>query len=662
MSKSITIKSHDFGNITVGTCRSTGYLCSNSFQLDKDSPTPTILDLRAKALEVLEMPLMTGQTYSAMTQQQVNEYNWQPTIETFNQSAYWIWGDVRGGGVALIHYPQANKISFFVSNGYYSPTSNDNVGRFQCHYYFPMDLSTKPSDALKSVFWAYFITSPLQSNLISPYPTDTYSQYVVTFPNVDLDRTAEQNPHPIWYKQLSQEVVESGQTVWTRDFYDPPTYNNWQNRFEEDTWGHLTGAGKDTKYYLSFESAKNYCFDYCIYVQAPFWVGGYLNGNILDDDLYGFSGYNHKYGSWHGQIVPDPDEDEPNEPQGGGGRKPTTVTPIPKTDVSNWTDVTATGFVRLYKPVSGELWGLANYMFGSLTDADATHLKKLLANPLDYIISLNMVHLSPTCSEYDEDVKLGGLSIGEGLGMLKLDQQFYTYDGGSIFVERAFDNFHDYAPFTRCQIIVPYCGIHDLPVDIVMNSTLSLQYVIDFLSGAVLAQLCITKYRTLRGEADDIVDSVLYQYTGNCFTPCPLANTDYRGAVNGILGIAGSAVTSMVSGNPLPLASGVSNAVVNSKPSVTSNVSTAGNYGFLGAQEAYLILTRPVQNMASDVNGNTMTGKWLGYRSNMFRRVDAFSGVLTVKKDTFWMEETATNATKEEIDEIKQLLEGGICV
>lgn len=604
---------------------------------------------------------MTQVVYSTAISDQLREYDYTQAINNFNASAYWIWGDLRSGGLALIHYP-VGKISFFVSNGYYSQSANPSRGKFQGHYFFPTNYNEVTNTCYKEVFIAYVITSPLSANLISPYPPDTYSDHVAVVPNFNFSNPAQVNP--IWFKKLEQSIQEGGSVVWTRDYYDPEPYNNWDNRFDTDSFaGILSNNGKDTLNYLTLNTGKKYCFDYCL-TMTEGYIGGYFQSQaILDDDYYGFGNYNHEYGSWHGEVVPDPDEDDPNNPQGGGGNKPTWQDPVGPTDPSNYeADVLSSGFVRLYKPVSGELQGLANYMFSTMTDLDATHLKKLLANPLDYIVALNMVHFSPSASEYDEDVKLGGLSIGEGVGMLKLDSQYYRLNGGSITIERAFGNFHDYSPFTRCQVVVPYCGIHELPIDIIMNSTISLNYVVDMLSGSMIAQLTVTKGKTLRGEADSINNGLLFTYTGNCFTPCPLANTDFRSAVNGVLGIAGSAVTSLVSGNPLPLASGVSNAVTNSKPSVTSNVSLAGNYGYMGAQKAYIILSRPVQNMASDENGNTITGRWLGYRSNMFRRVEQFTGVLTVKKGTFWMDENTTNATTEEITEIKNLLEGGICI
>lgn len=657
MSRSITIKTHDFGNIVVGSIRQTGYLCSNSFQVDRGSPIPTTLNLRDKAEMVWNLPNMSANTYGAMLNDQLNSYDWTQTIANFNESAYWIWGDVRSGGVALIHYN--NRLMFFVSNGYYTQSSNPQRGKFYGHYFYPTDFSVADIEAYKSIFFAYIITSPLSTTLISPYPEDIYGQYIGCICNFSYYRPETVNA--VWYKQLEQELVDSGGgVVWYRDYYDPPTNTSWNNRYEESEFGHLNNSGYETKNFMTLNSGKKYAFRYCIYTDMKY---AYNEATILDDDSYGLSNYNHEYGSWHGELVTDPDEDEPNDPQGGGGNKPTWQDPVSPSDPTNYeADVLSSGFVRLYKPVSSELVGLARYMFSTITDLDVMHLKKLLSNPLDYIISLNMVHFSPQCSTYEEDVKIGGLSVGEGLGMLKLDSQYYPLDGGSVTIERAFENFHDYAPFTRCQVVIPYCGIHELPIDIVMNSTIHLKYVVDMLSGSMIAQLSFTKGKTLRGEANAISNGLLFTYTGNCFTPCPLANTDYRGAVNGLLGIAGSAVTSMVSGNPLPLASGVSNAVTNSKPSVTSNVSTAGNYGYMGAQKAYIILSRPVQNMASDENGNTITGRWLGYRSNIFRRIDQFEGVLTVKKGTFWMDETQTNATKEEIDEIKELLEGGICI
>ena len=98
MSRSVTIKTHDYGNIVVGSIRQTGYLCSNSFQVDRGSPIPTTLNLRDKAERVWALPNMSQSVYGAMLNDQLNSYDWTQTIANFNASAYWIWGDVRSGG------------------------------------------------------------------------------------------------------------------------------------------------------------------------------------------------------------------------------------------------------------------------------------------------------------------------------------------------------------------------------------------------------------------------------------------------------------------------------------------------------------------------------------------------------------------------------------
>ena len=207
-------------------------------------------------------------------------------------------------------------------------------------------------------------------------------------------------------------------------------------------------------------------------------------------------GYVRMSGWWYGDSSVTPDDMDDggiNTPQGGGGTWDTTNTPVKPSDPTRITnDAFGTGFVNCYNPSSSELQQLAQFLFSGITKNVANMLKKLMANPMDYIVGLNMCHFNVT-STSATSVKFGG--VDTGVVMNVVDKQFKVMNGGSIQVPERSGSFLDYAPNTRCKIFVPYCGIHELPIDLIEGGTLHLRYIIDCLTGALVAELCLKRDR-----------------------------------------------------------------------------------------------------------------------------------------------------------------------
>lgn len=63
--------------------------------------------------------------------------------------------------------------------------------------------------------------------------------------------------------------------------------------------------------------------------------------------------------------------------------------------------------------------------------------------------------------------------------------------GGSITINRFFNNFLDYSDYTSIKLFIPFLGYIDLDVDICLGKTIQLYYVLNILKGTALVKLVV---------------------------------------------------------------------------------------------------------------------------------------------------------------------------
>ena len=152
----------------------------------------------------------------------------------------------------------------------------------------------------------------------------------------------------------------------------------------------------------------------------------------------------------------------------------------------------------------------------------------------------------------------------------------------------------------------------------------------------------------------------MWCFSGNCFTPIPIGNLDYRNAINSILGLIGGVGTTIATGNPMPIAGAVANGVMNSKPDFQMGGNIGSNYGYMTAQDAFIILQNTVQNRPYNFID------WKCYPSNRLLPISSFKGYIEVETDTFWCGGYKTSLgkpiTSTECEEIKNILNSGIWI
>lgn len=378
-----------------------------------------------------------------------------------------------------------------------------------------------------------------------------------------------------------------------------------------------------------------------------------------------------------GEPDPDPEDDD-----------------IEEADLPTMSFATA-GFCRIYRPSFAQVSALASYMWTdqNFLQTVINHLKQILENPIDAIISLSIVPCVPNVLT-DEEVKV--MYVPTGVYMPPVQRQFVEVDCGTYTLKEMYGSALDYNPYTSVQLYLPYVGIVQLDTDEVMGKTLSVGYRIDVVTGVCCA------YVKANGD-------VLYQFSGHCSIQQPITSADFSGYINAALaagklvasiaaaGAGAPAVAATLAGAPTPSISGsesktveternpntgrqitvgtrkresqtynpgasfgevatrgVSNtvgAVMNSKTIVQHSGGFSGNSGFMAAvRRPYLIVTRP--RIANPEN----YGKYNGRPSMIYLNLGDCTGFTQVQS----IQLTGIDATNPELSEIATLLNSGV--
>ena len=343
--------------------------------------------------------------------------------------------------------------------------------------------------------------------------------------------------------------------------------------------------------------------------------------------------------------------DIPYDPYGQGGT--TKPTPTPTGNFNNTTDpidpqtlptlsAVDTNFITLFSPNLTQLRALSSYMWGGL---DLELFKKLFANPMDAILGLSIVPVTPDQESSPSAVTLGNITTT--VSMPKITTQYKQVYCGTLNIDEYWGAYLDYSPYTKIEIYLPYVGIQTLDADDVMGKTITVIYNVDVLSGACVAML----------KCDN---SVLYTYAGSCAVSIPITGRDWTNVINGVIGVAtaaaGVAVAGATGGASVAAAAAGSalgstaNQLTSIKPTVQKSGTMASAAGILANQKPYLIITRPNQALPDQQN------KYTGYPSYITQTLGSCSGFTIVDR----IHLSGVRGTDAEIAEILALLKEGV--
>lgn len=343
-----------------------------------------------------------------------------------------------------------------------------------------------------------------------------------------------------------------------------------------------------------------------------------------------------------------------NTTTGNGGIPDNSGDDIDDEDLGDLNSLTAinSGLVTLYRPTQAELTAFANFLYTGITDSIADQLKKLVTNPLDYVIFVALCKFAPPIYGREEIAFCG---IGSGVSSDKIVNQFYDLDCGSITFNEQYNSFLDYSPNSKLKIYLPYCGVHDLNIDECMGSVISVKYRIDLLSGSGVAKIKITRLRRNTAPFDCRINSYIYEFPCNVYLTMPLSATDWRGTYQSLVSLAGGVVSGLATGGvggAVGIASSVASAVTSNKVSVSRSGQIGSSYGYLGQDKPYLILERPITSVPNQFE------YWEGLESNTLQKVSNLHGYTEIDPNTLWTDDIP--CTSEEAEELKSLFNSGV--
>ena len=260
------------------------------------------------------------------------------------------------------------------------------------------------------------------------------------------------------------------------------------------------------------------------------------------------------------------------------------IIPLPTAPTISVSD---SGFVTLYKPSLGQLQALSSYMWSGLFDI-AT-FRKIFADPMDCIISLALLPISPAASG-SQELKVG--NIGTGIVVDKLPTQFVEINFNTLNIGRRANNFMDYSPYTKVQIYLPFIGTRSLSIDDIAGRNIALRYIVDLFTGACNAALGAEVETIENGQKVKRI-TTLYEFTGNILANVPVTADNFASFLQATIGAVSTAVGVATGAGAITGIASAINSATAMKPDIEKSGNLSSTAGFLGVQKPYLILTYP---------------------------------------------------------------------
>lgn len=366
-------------------------------------------------------------------------------------------------------------------------------------------------------------------------------------------------------------------------------------------------------------------------------------------------------------VPPEPvdpnDEGEPADEGGGDGDHTPDYDPVPVPTTPTQGAATA-GFVTMYKLHQAIMSQFASDCFASnLWEA----FKLYFSNPMDFLVGVNLLPFEPTGGNSYKP-KYGAISFAHAYPTVA--NQYFDVDCGSVNVNKYWGSCFDYEPYTKIQIWLPYIGYRDLPVDEIMDMTVSVKYRCDCLTGDCVAFV----YTGVVGHTGPQVERIIGQFYGNCAVRVPFSGVSYDSAISNSIALMGAAASAGVSagagvaeaagkvggeisgleaaGRELATNTSSIGMVQGMKPNIHKGGAAGASTGYMSVQVPYLIRRIPRQNLPS----NYMHLK--GYPSNIGGKLSDFTGLAIV--DDIQLNDIP--AMEDERKEILQWLRGGVLI
>lgn len=414
-------------------------------------------------------------------------------------------------------------------------------------------------------------------------------------------------------------------------------------------------------------------------------ISAYLNGepsrNVMQDYIPP-----SKYDPYGGGGVSGPAGGNGSFSDGTSGDSSSTVP-----DGSAESNYAKTGLFTIYAMDLGQLQVLGSKLYADdLTERIGLEVMKFLWNsPIEAAISVQSYPFAlpggSSSSTGEQSIKFGSLVL-EGVSGSPVSDSSMQIAWGSIQLREFWGNFLDYAPHTKIDLYLPW-GAGFVALD-----------PHDCLPGALSI---VTNVELAKGTCVHVVTGkygVIGCYGGKCSTEIPLSALDtgakfltttvavaagVAGSVAAGAGVvAGTKAAGAAQATAMRAGAGVETAIragraaervasipyqsmsriatsvavpsavaaMRTPPSIQRSGSFYSSGAGLGPQKPFVIISRPEQNVPGGY------GRQFGYPSNMYSGLSRGSGYTEVAA----IHLSGINATGKELEEIEDLLKGGV--
>ena len=319
-------------------------------------------------------------------------------------------------------------------------------------------------------------------------------------------------------------------------------------------------------------------------------------------------------------------------------------------------DIYNPGFTYSYICKSGDVGIIANAL---AQDTIFDNIAYLFNNPSDAFVSLFAYPFDVYKFNFNDEVVattpvyLGDTLLqkdGQDMYLSCVDSRVFQRLVGTINIERYFNNFLDFNPYTKIEIYLPFADIVTLDANVWMGYEMKIYLSVDFGIGACTYYL----YR-IKNNKEELMGEV----NGQVGIEIPLGATNKNEQSKQMMSLglstAVGVVTSIIAENPVPLlmtlgASATNKAFDNLQLRIQKGGRIGGAQVLMNPYTPYLIITRPT---AIPIDYAHEKGLPLMETRNL-STLKGFTKVEDVHLDGF------TIATSSELDEIENLLNVGV--
>ena len=333
------------------------------------------------------------------------------------------------------------------------------------------------------------------------------------------------------------------------------------------------------------------------------------------------------------------------------GDTPSPIFPIPGLSFPSIVPSSGSGLIHVYNPTPDEMIAFGHWLW--VTYADAS-IQKLWNNPFDGVISAHELYATPSTDGRD-NIRSGFLVCPTSAALVR--QRYTQINCGSIVIPEWYNNYLDYAPYSKAHVYLPFIGIVELDVDDIVGHGINILYHVDAYNGSCIAQITVAK--------NDYTNTV-YQFSGNCAVDLPLAGGSQASIRAGLIGAAATGISSVVGGIASLLGGNIAGAVggvsygigsaitqaVSQKSSVQHSGTFGASYGAMGIKKPYIIIRRPIQKQVLNYNAE------YGFPAHKRVVIGQCEGFLRVRE----VHVQSPTATVEERKRIDELLREGIII